>query len=128
MNSVSTGTTTHYSPSSVTPPATLQDHNSAVHDNATPTPKVEATKVEATKVTLSEEGKALLAALNELDKESQAEQLKSKTVGDKVEAFTHGALGMEHPKKAEQPEDTSYTAGKYLSAAAKVGGLLLLLA
>lgn len=123
MNSVSTGTTTHYSPSSVTPPATLQAHDSTVHDNATPAPKVEATKV-----TLSEEGKALLAALNELDQESQAEQLKSKTVGDKVEAFTHGALGMEHPKKAEQPEDTSYTAGKYLSAAAKVGGLLLLLA
>ncbi|MGY5579839.1 hypothetical protein [Vibrio cincinnatiensis] len=121
MNSVSTEIPAHYSPSMMTPSSTLKNPDVVEHD-APPL------KSEGTKVTLSEEGRALLAALNELDQESQAEQLKSKTVGDKVEAFTHGALGMDHPKKPKQPADTSYTAGKYLSAAAKVGGLLLLLA
>ncbi|MCG3730407.1 hypothetical protein [Vibrio cincinnatiensis] len=119
MNSVSTGTTAHSSPSTVHSPSAL-NINDEIEKKA-------PLKTEGTKVTLSEEGKALLAALKELDKENQAEELKSKTVGDKVEAFTHGALGMEHPKKPEQPDDTPYTAGKYLSAAAKVGGMLLLL-
>ena len=85
-------------------------------------------KVEQTKVTLSDEGKALLAALKDIEKEEKAAEQGEKTVGDKVNSFTSGALGMEHPDKAEeQEEDVSYSAGQYLSAAATIGGLLLAL-
>ena len=83
-------------------------------------------KVEQNKVTLSEEGKALLAALQEIEKDSKAIE-KDKTVGDKVESFAHGALGMDHPDKIKEEEDGSYSAGQYLSAAATVGGILLAL-
>ncbi|WP_114787102.1 hypothetical protein [Vibrio tetraodonis] len=84
-------------------------------------------KVEQNKVTLSEEGKALLAALQELDKESKAAEKENKTVGDKVESFTHGALGIDKPDEIEKEEDGAYSAGQYLSAAATVGGFLLAL-
>lgn len=82
-------------------------------------------KVEENKVTLSDEGKALLEALKQIDKESKAEAEKDKSVGDKVESFTYGALGMEHPDKAEEEQDSSYSAGQYLSAAATIGTILL---
>ncbi|EGU29334.1 hypothetical protein [Vibrio scophthalmi] len=81
-------------------------------------------KVEQNKVTLSDEGKALLAALKEIEKESAPE----KTVGDKVESFAAGALGMDHPDTIKEEDDDSYSAGQFLSAAATVGGLLLMLA
>lgn len=84
-------------------------------------------KVEQNKVTLSEEGRALLAALQEIDKESKAAEKGDKTVGEKVESFAHGALGMDHPDKIKEEEDGSYSAGQYLSAAATVGGILLAL-
>lgn len=83
-------------------------------------------KVEQNKVTLSDEGKALLAALQEIEKNSKAEEKADKSVGDKVESFAHGALGIDHPDKIEE-EDGSYSAGQYLSAAATVGGILLAL-
>lgn len=79
-------------------------------------------KVEQNKVTLSDEGKALLAALQEIEKEGKE---GDKTVGDKVESFAHGALGIDHPDKIEEDQDGSYSAGQYLSAAATVGGILL---
>jgi hypothetical protein len=82
-------------------------------------------KVEQNTVTLSEEGKALLAALKEIDKESKIAEQENKTVGDKVESFAHGALGMTHPDEEEKVEDTSYSAGQFLSTAATVGGFLL---
>ncbi len=82
-------------------------------------------KVEENKVTLSDEGKALLEALKQIDKESKAEAEKDKSVGDKVESFAYGALGMEHPDKAEEEQDSSYSAGQYLSAAATIGTILL---
>ncbi|EGU38105.1 hypothetical protein VII00023_19254 [Vibrio ichthyoenteri ATCC 700023] len=81
-------------------------------------------KVEQNKVTLSDEGKALLAALKEIEKESAPE----KTVGDKVESFAAGALGMDHPDTIKEEDDDSYSAGQFLSAAATVGGILLMLA
>ena len=84
-------------------------------------------KVGQNKVTLSEEGKALLAALKEIDKESKIAEQENKTVGDKVESFAHGALGMNHPDDEEKVEDTSYSAGQFLSTAATVGGFLLAL-
>ncbi|NLS14530.1 hypothetical protein HGP28_16830 [Vibrio sp. SM6] len=79
----------------------------------------------ATQVTLSAEGKALLAALSQIDKESQQRSEEPKTVTDKVAAFTHGALGMDHPDKVEEKEDDSYSAGQYLSGALTLGGILL---
>ncbi|CSI69697.1 Uncharacterised protein [Vibrio cholerae] len=32
---------------------------------------------------------------------------------------------MDHPEKVKEVEDTSYSAGQYLSAAATIGGILL---
>lgn len=83
-------------------------------------------KVEKNSVTLSDEGKALLAALQEIEKES-AKPAAEKTVGEKVESFTHGALGIDRPEKIEEEQDDSYSAGQYLSAAATVGGIILAL-
>ncbi|KIF45341.1 hypothetical protein M445_21980 [Vibrio owensii 47666-1] len=84
-------------------------------------------KVEQNKVTLSSEGKALLAALQQIDHESKKVEAENKTVGDKVESFAHGALGMDHPDTIEEEEDGSYSAGQYLSAALTVGGIILAL-
>jgi hypothetical protein len=83
-----------------------------------------ALQVEQNKVTLSDEGKALLAALSEIDKESK-ELEKEKDVSGKVESFTYGALGMDHPDEVKEEEDGSYSAGQYLKGAASVGALLL---
>ncbi|WP_070963630.1 hypothetical protein [Vibrio sonorensis] len=82
-------------------------------------------KIEHNKVTLSEEGKALLAALKEIEKDSKEVENADKTVGDKVSSFAHGALGMDHPEKIKEEDDSSYSAGQFLSAAATVGGILL---
>ena len=87
----------------------------------------QSTKVEQNKITLSAEGKALLTALQEIDHESKKAAAENKTVSEKVESFTHGALGMDHPDKVKQEEDTSYSAGQYLSAVLSVGGVLLAL-
>ncbi len=86
------------------------------------------TKAEQIKVTLSAEGKALLAALQQIEHDAKKSEAQDKTVSDKVESFTHGALGMDHPDNFKEETDVSYSAGQYLSAAATVGGLFLLLA
>lgn len=90
----------------------------------------------STQVSLSAEGKALLQALKEIDQEAPPVE-KPKSFGDKVESFTHGALGLDPPKddddiddataKQEQDDDKddSYTAGKYAKAAATIGTILL---
>lgn len=85
-----------------------------------------ALQVEQNRVTLSDEGKALLAALSEIDKESK-ELEKEKGVGGKVESFTYGALGMDHPDEIKEEADDSYSAGQYVKGAASVGALLLAL-
>ncbi|MGR4988597.1 hypothetical protein ACPV3U_03365 [Vibrio rotiferianus] len=84
-------------------------------------------QVEQNKVTLSAEGKALLAALQDIDKNGHEVAIENKTVGEKVESFAHGALGMDHPDKIKEEEDDSYSAGQYLSAALTVGGIILAL-
>ncbi len=92
---------------------------------------ISALTVEPNKVTLSEEGKALLAALQQLDNAEDQESesiIEAQTKAGKAKAFTYGALGMDHPQRPKEPTDKAYTAGKYLSAAAKIGGLVLLLA
>lgn len=84
-------------------------------------------KVEQNTVKLSDEGKALLVALQQIDKEAKKIEAENETVGDKVESFAHGALGMDHPDKIEEEDDGSYSAGQYLSAAVTIGGILLAL-
>ncbi|MCL9783085.1 hypothetical protein M9194_16780 [Vibrio sp. S4M6] len=85
-------------------------------------------KVEQNKVTLSEEGKALLAALQQIDKEEKLTDNQDKSIGDNVNSFTRGALGLERPDKVEEePADDSYDAGKLLSTAATIGGIILAL-
>ncbi|MBD1559319.1 hypothetical protein HC752_20465 [Vibrio sp. S9_S30] len=111
-------------PVRVTPTATTTGNakSKAVEDTAIDS----AVKVEQNKVTLSNEGKALLAALQQIEKDA-ATNSKEKSVGEKVESFAHGALGMAPPDKFKEEEDTSYSAGQYLSAAATIGGILALL-
>ena len=87
-----------------------------------------AVTVSDNQVSLSSEGKALLYALQDIEKESQLNHDLNKDVGDDVESFAHGALGMDHPDKIEEENDSSYSAGQYLSAALTVGGVLLALA
>tara|TARA_Y100001960_G_scaffold303980_1_gene356630 strand:+ start:2193 stop:2546 length:354 start_codon:yes stop_codon:yes gene_type:complete len=107
-------------PAQLSPTQQVKPQSSPVDSSQASTPL----KVEQNKVTLSEEGKALLAALQEIEKDSVAEK-GDKSVGDKVESFAHGALGMDHPDKIKEEDDGSYSAGQYLSAAATVGGILL---
>nr|WP_246201097.1 hypothetical protein [Vibrio ziniensis] len=99
----------------------LISRGTASLDSESPAPL----KVEQNTVTLSDEGKKLLAALKDLEHEG-TNNTKDKTVSDKLEAFTYGALGMEHPDKIKQEVDASYSAGQYLAAAASVGSMLLL--
>ncbi|MGT0150224.1 hypothetical protein ACT691_15100 [Vibrio metschnikovii] len=63
------------------------------------------------------------------DSEHQEQQpLRPQPKSGTAKAFTYGALGMGHPDQTTEPTNKAYTAGKYLSAAAKIGGLVLLLA
>ncbi|MBD0787089.1 hypothetical protein HUO09_12110 [Vibrio sp. Y2-5] len=118
MNPVGAG-----SVSNLNAPQAVKNQASANTESASPAPL----KVEQNKVTLSDEGKALLAALQDIDQNGKMPE-GDKTMSDKVEAFTYGALGMEHPDKVKEKDDSFFSAGQYLSAAATVGSLLLLLA
>lgn len=85
-------------------------------------------KVEQNKVTLSDEGKALLAALQQVEQEEKSGVPNDKTIKDNVESFTRGALGLERPDiEPPKAEDDSYDAGKFLSTAATIGGIVLAL-
>lgn len=91
-----------------------------------PTPSIEKTQIVETKqVVLSEEGRALLDTLAEVDKAEKLVKEESKTVGDKVESFAYGALGMDHPDDMEVTTDGSYSAGQYFKGALAVGAILL---
>ncbi|WP_394144540.1 hypothetical protein [Vibrio atypicus] len=107
-------------PAKLTPAQQVKPQASPAETSQASTPL----KVEQNKVTLSAEGKALLAALQEIEKDAKTDA-GDKTVGDKVESFAHGALGIDHPDKIKEEQDGSYSAGQYLSAAATIGGILL---
>ncbi|WP_162046768.1 hypothetical protein [Vibrio taketomensis] len=111
-------------PAKLTPSQQVKPQAKPTEADANPAPL----KVEQNKVTLSEEGKALLAALQEIEKESAEGAKAEKSVGEKVESFAAGALGMDHPDVVKEEEDDSYTAGQFVSAAATIGGILLMLA
>ncbi|GEM74438.1 hypothetical protein [Vibrio sagamiensis] len=97
----------------------IQPTNTKVDTNQSPI------KVKQNQITLSTEGKALLNALQQIEHEDKTRKNEDKSVGDQVESFTHGALGIDHPDKIEQVEDDSYSAGQYTSAALSLGGILL---
>ncbi|MCS0447134.1 hypothetical protein [Vibrio diabolicus] len=118
MNPVGSTSVNSYAKQSV---ASKQTSIAQEEGNASPL------KVEHNKVTLSTEGKALLAALQQIEHDSKRVEAEDKSVGEKVESFTRGALGMDHPDKIEEEEDGSYSAGQYLSAALTVGGIILAL-
>lgn len=120
MDPIQPSSTALYSPQKVKP---TQASSVPRH---TPEKDKALTQVSHNKVTLSKEGKDLLEALKQIDKESKSKDA-DKSVGDEVESFTYGALGMEHPDKLKEEKDSSYNAGQYLSAAATVGTLLLLI-
>ncbi|MUK61710.1 hypothetical protein GNP81_14295 [Aliivibrio fischeri] len=92
------------------------------------TVSMNALNVQRDTVSLSVEGKALLRALQEIEKESKFKQSEAENVSDQVESFAHGALGINHPDSIEEEDDSSYSAGQYVSAALTVGGILLALA
>ena len=75
-----------------------------------------AVQTEKNGLVLTEEGKALLAALSEIDKEAKEAEKSS------VKSFADGALGID---KSDEEKDGSYSAGQYLKGAATVGALLL---
>ncbi|EOX3351873.1 hypothetical protein [Vibrio cholerae] len=105
---------------------TLPSHQTVKNQApAKPDMAPEPLKVEQNKVTLSEEGRALLAALQQIEKESQESESKEGKTSNKVQAFAYGAIGMDHPDKVQEEKDTAYSAGRYLSAAATIGGILL---
>ncbi|MDK9736737.1 hypothetical protein KI655_05440 [Vibrio sp. D404a] len=116
MTPVTNNTAQTYSPAKIQP-------TKAASETSEPAPL----KVEQNTVKLSDEGKALLVALQQIDKEAKKVEAENETVGDKVESFAHGALGMDHPDKIEEEDDGSYSAGQYLSAAVTIGGILLAL-
>ena len=120
MDAVNAGNTIAYTSSTMKSQTPLEKPEKAELLNS-------VTKVEANKVTLSDEGKALLAALQKVEGAEKEVNAKDKSVGDKVESFTYGALGMEHPEKLKEEKDDSYSAGQYVSGLATAGAILLAL-
>ena len=86
---------------------------------------VELKLEEKQKSGLTAEGEKLINALNEVDEEGQEIIDGTKSVGDHIESFTYGALGIDHPAELEKNTDDSYSAGQFLKGALTVGGLLL---
>ena len=126
MNPVGSGSAYLHSTQPVKSQNTAAHSSSKSDSSFSPAPLVER-KEGSDKVSLSEEGKVLLKTLTQIDKTGTLTPAKEKSLGDKVESFTYGALGLENPdKKGEEAEkDGSYSAGTYLKAAATIGGILL---
>lgn len=82
-------------------------------------------EAEKTQVTISDKGRALLAASSEIDAKQQVPKVTDKGIADKVESFTSGMLGMDHPNDVEEKADDSYSAGQFFKGALTVGALLL---
>ncbi|QQX79473.1 hypothetical protein JK628_18385 [Shewanella sp. KX20019] len=90
-------------------------------DNVLEPPRSEpTTKLSAvdTSVTLSD------AAKDKLALEQQAGAVADSDDGTDLKSFAFGALGLDHPEQVEEKEDSSYTAGQYVKAAATIGGMI----
>ncbi|OOE94713.1 hypothetical protein [Salinivibrio sp. AR640] len=55
---------------------------------------------------------------------AKAQEGKDPEETSAVKSFTYGALGMEHPEKVQESDDSSYTAGKFVSALGTIGTIL----
>jgi hypothetical protein len=55
---------------------------------------------------------------------AKAQEGKAPEETSAVKSFTYGALGMEHPEKVQESDDSSYTAGKFVSALGTIGTIL----
>ncbi|OOF11837.1 hypothetical protein BZG82_02685 [Salinivibrio sp. PR5] len=53
-----------------------------------------------------------------------AEGVEKSKEKSSVESFTYGALGMDHPDKVKENDDTAYNAGQFLSALGTIGTIL----
>ena len=84
-----------------------------------------ATQTDNKQVNISAEGKALLAEASKADASTKTTKVDDDSLGDKVESFAYGALGMDEPDAVEGEVDNSYTAGQFLKGALSVGALLL---
>ena len=86
-------------------------------------------QAEQTTVTLSDaakqqlenekKGKDVVAIKTEAPTDGKEE------VAEKLESFTYGALGLDHPDEMKEEEDENYSAGQYLKGALTVGAILL---
>lgn len=74
-----------------------------------------ALPVETQQVILSDEAKALSAAT----------QSDEQQIGEKIESFTRGALGMQQNHQQLAERDNSYSAGQYLKGALAIGAMVL---
>jgi len=82
-------------------------------------------QIENKQVTISDKGRALLAASTEIEAKDQVPKVADKGIADKVESFTSGVLGMDHPDYVEEKADDSYSAGQFFKGVLTVGALLL---
>ncbi|PKG55596.1 hypothetical protein CXF83_19610 [Shewanella sp. Choline-02u-19] len=71
-----------------------------------------------TSVTLSE------AAKDKLMLEQQTAATADTDEITDLKSFAFGALGLDHPDQVEDKEDSSYTVGQYVKAAATIGGMI----
>jgi len=55
---------------------------------------------------------------------AKAQEGKEPEETSAVKSFAYGALGMEHPEKVQESDDSSYTAGKFVSALGTIGTIL----
>lgn len=106
--------------------ANVKSRLSAVNTDAIakdiPSTSTAKPEIAESSVTLSEAAKTKLA------QEQQASATTTTTTesdeGSDLKSFTFGALGLDHPDKVEEKEDSSYTAGQYVKAAATIGGMI----
>lgn len=60
----------------------------------------------------------------EISGDKAVKQVKGETPASNVEAFTYGALGMDHPDEVKSNDDDAYMAGQVLSALGTIGAIL----
>lgn len=58
---------------------------------------------------------------------NKATEAEGTSTSSKVESFTYGALGMDHPEEVKSNDDAAYSAGQVLSALGTIGGLIAIL-
>lgn len=104
---------------------TIMNINSTGHSQYSyvkPTPIAQGAKIEQIK----ENEHVQVQQQAEIDKGNthKTARAEGNTPASSVEAFTYGALGMDHPDEVKNNEDDAYTAGQVLSALGTIGAVL----